>query len=724
MQNLQLSFNQFLHRCQQSAWRGLLHIAGKQNWARQCLENILAEHPELSPVHVQNNVQHLQSQLGSESHCLVIDAFQGFNPNMLGMASATLRAGGILILLTPPLGRWQVFPDPDYDRMLGAIDERVQHQRRFLQRAEQVLSGCQHYLRLQQADQADEKEGCWQVAKCRLLDAEHCDEWKIQAGAEQKQAVASIKKVALGRANRPLVLMADRGRGKSAALGIASAELMQEKSIHVAIASVSPHSVERLFFHLAKGLRQQVGKTEYTFQESSAHFYAIDELLQLKPKCQLLIIDEAAAIPVHLLQQCVQHFKRIVFSTTVKGYEGNGRGFELRFLPYLLKQSPQLKMMQLSQPLRWRSGDPLEKAVNSLLLLDLDSCTYEADNIFSNLEAVTLPEPSCEQATYFIELQQNDLMQNEVLLRQFFLLLVNAHYQTSPDDLRMILDHPALKLFVLIQEKQLVAAAVILQEGELNQQWQEKLRQGRRPSGHLLPQVLCHEGFPQALEHSYWRVVRIAVQPELQRKKRGQVLLKAIEQRCTADFLAASFSLSNDVLPFWQSQGFAVCRLGSQKSSSTGQFSVVVSKAQHKTAEHLQHTLRAQYQDNLPLLFLSFNQTLDAKMALLLLKDLNYPCHTNDQEQVLRFAEGKAGLEQVFPYLFRWLLHTVGQGKVGAGHLLLIDKVLLNKNWQQLSSLYNLSGRKAVEMQMRKTLVVELGLTEQVQHDGVKGGLA
>lgn len=679
----------FIENCQHTAWRGLIHIAGDRVWTQQCLTAVLAEFPELKPSGVDNNVQLLQRQLGSEVDCLLIDAFQGFNPNMLGMASARLNAGGLLILLSPSLSAWQNYQDPDYQRMLGSIDAELKHQGRFLERAARHFSQCRQVIRLQAASMAEGAEGSYVIAARQLIEPhppERKFSWPEQAYQEQQYAIEQIKKVARGRAHRPLLISADRGRGKSTALGIACAHLLQEKTISIALSSVSSDSVTQLLYHLAKQLQQAPGATEYRFNQSLLRFYAIDELLQVKPDCQLLVIDEAAAIPVHLLQRCVQGFKRIVFSTTVKGYEGNGRGFELRFLRFLQRHNSQLKHIRLSQPLRWREGDALEQTVNQLLLLDLD-------------ESKTTSVTACQQPIFLV-LRQQELHKDETLLRQFFFLLVNAHYQTSPDDLRMLLDHPQVKLFALVQSGQLLAAAIIMQEGQLSSPWVEKLKQGRRPAGHLLPQLFFNQGFEHALAQSYWRIVRIAVQPGLQRQGLGQCLLQAIEQQCHADFLAASFSLSSDVLSFWQAQGFSLCRLGSHKSSATGQYSVVLGKPLSADAQALQTKLRQQLQVDLPLQLLTENQNLDALSASLLFDDLDYCYRAEDAWRVERWVEAKLGFEQVFPALRRCLLAGLGRAEYGVSDLL-VDKVLLNKNWQQLGIQYNLPGRNAIEQAMR-----------------------
>ena len=52
----------------------------------------------------------------------------------------------------------------------------------------------------------------------------------------------------------------------------------------------------------------------------------------------------------------------MVFASTVSGYEGNGRGFEIKFLPELEKLYPQWKAANITTPYRWKKNDPLERA--------------------------------------------------------------------------------------------------------------------------------------------------------------------------------------------------------------------------------------------------------------------------------------------------------------------------------------------------------------------------
>ncbi|MEI8631519.1 hypothetical protein P4S72_04165 [Vibrio sp. PP-XX7] len=68
------------------------------------------------------------------------------------------------------------------------------------------------------------------------------ESFQLQRYQQQEHVIQSIIHVVEGHRKRPLVMIADRGRGKSSALGIAAAMLMQRRptfTIMVTAPSVS-----------------------------------------------------------------------------------------------------------------------------------------------------------------------------------------------------------------------------------------------------------------------------------------------------------------------------------------------------------------------------------------------------------------------------------------------------------------------------------------------------
>jgi len=64
----------------------------------------------------------------------------------------------------------------------------------------------------------------------------------------------------------------------------------------------------------------------------------------------LVLIDEAASIPLPLLESFIKQHSRMIFATTEHGYEGSGRGFALRFKKILNEFCPQWKSARLETP--------------------------------------------------------------------------------------------------------------------------------------------------------------------------------------------------------------------------------------------------------------------------------------------------------------------------------------------------------------------------------------
>jgi tRNA(Met) cytidine acetyltransferase len=82
----------------------------------------------------------------------------------------------------------------------------------------------------------------------------------------------------------------------------------------------------------------------------------------------VLLVDEAAALPVRLLEDLLAA-PSVAFTTTIHGYEGAGRGFSVRFRDRLAESDHEVREVDLADPIRYAGGDPVEVwAFHALLL--------------------------------------------------------------------------------------------------------------------------------------------------------------------------------------------------------------------------------------------------------------------------------------------------------------------------------------------------------------------
>ncbi|WGZ95336.1 MAG: GNAT family N-acetyltransferase [Candidatus Thiothrix putei] len=456
--------------------------------------------------------------LGQACDALVFDAHSGFDVNAFAAVSGTLRGGGTLFLLIPPLDAWAAFPDPDYRRFIPYPYQPEDVRGRFLQRLVRLLK----------------------VA------------WQGRSGFSPtvglKSDLQAVAVTTILQANAPVVLTADRGRGKSAALGMAASQL-QAGGKRVLLTAPSRATVATVFKHA----------------EFPPLFFAPDDLLQTLPQGDVLLVDEAAAIPVPLLLKMLEHYPRCVFSTTLHGYEGSGRGFALRFQKELDVRVPSWQAVRLHTPIRWAEKDPLEHFINRALLLDAD-----------------VEEGVCNTPLHPIyrQLNRDELAANEPFLRQLFGLLITAHYQTRPSDLRQMLDAPDISIHVLEQEGMILAVALLSREGGLDAELTAAIHAGmRRPHGHPVPQTLTfHAKIPRAAELICERVMRIAVHPDWQNHGLGAQLLQYLlgfATRSEADYVGVSYAMTPPLLRFWERAGFVLARVGFRKDTASGSRSVV-----------------------------------------------------------------------------------------------------------------------------------------------------
>jgi tRNA(Met) cytidine acetyltransferase len=633
------------------------------------------------------------SLLGNEVDALVFDAWAGFDPDAFGALTGSLRAGGLLILLVPVLQSWATYEDPQKQRITVFPFEARDVGGRFLQRLARLVSDDQHSVLIEQ--------GC--VTRLPLaMDAQAVDvDPEITDAAcetlDQQQAVEAIIKVANGHGRRPVVLVSDRGRGKSAAFGIAAARLLQQGKQRIVVTAPRREAAETTLRH-ADYLAPK--------PEGQLVFVAPDELLNETSPVDLVLVDEAAAIPTPLLEALLKRFSRIAFATTVHGYEGTGRGFALRFSRVLNEHTNSWKSLQLETPVRWAPGDPLENLVFRMLALGAEPASANCFDGFSDME------------NYSLQVLDRDALANdESLLSELFGLLVQAHYRTRPLDLRHMLDGPNLEIYVLRAGKHVAATALVASEGGFDVQAAEAIWAGRsRPHGHLLPETLtAHLGLLSAPVLRAARIMRLTVHPALQRRGLGSRLIREVTGRAAGqgcDYVGASFGATPELLNFWQQPGWLPVRISIQKGASSGSHSALLLKPLTPSGHDLQQSARQRFFAQFPDQLSDSLSTLEPALVIALLRQADEfapVLDAADHSDLQAFAHACRLAEVTIGSLWRFTMKCCMCGE-GVNNLstvqrnLLVARVLQKRPWPACVQLTGLTGRKQALQALRHTL--------------------
>lgn len=475
----------------------------------------------------------LKNVLGHTYHAILLDFSKGVNLSALAILAGTIEGGGSLILHLGP--DWLDKPDEELGRFLPWPLTPGQQRSFYKTLFWQSLTDIESPFTEQ-----------WPTKIESQPESQTCD--ARQLTQDQQNLVRAIN------SSEPEnhLLLAPRGRGKSYALGQLLANAHNAGQSVMATASAPQNAVT----------------LKEAYERNSRHlktpFSAPDALLASSDHYDLLVVDEAASLPLPVLDDLQEKASTLVFSTTDYGYEGSGRGFGLKFKEHLKNQAKPMFEHRLTEPLRWADNDPLERWLDDLLFKE-----YEADITYSE-------QPEC--------LQGQEWLSHPKLLDQAFALLVNAHYQTTPDNKRWLVDDPSVKCFLHYKSNQLIGVALISEEGLLPEPLAREVAQGRRrPRGHLLPQsLLAHEGIEDAANYLYWRVSRIAIAPHVRHQGHGSRLLTIIQryaQQNDVDFVSTSFAATADVLKFWQVNGYVSVRLGTSKDQASGHYSLMMIKA-------------------------------------------------------------------------------------------------------------------------------------------------
>lgn len=677
----------------QTQYRSAVQVSLDQDDAQQLIEAYIEKRGlcgtqvawfgEKLASHSQSSIRYYEYNqgnqiLGQEVELLVFDLSLGFDANSFSAATGALKGGGLVLLLNPQqlnshysktwllthIEQWPVIHDLTLPLTFSPLTDIVS--------ATAVNPAVPRFIQGKTEDQC--------------------------------QAIENIKKVLLGHRKRPLVMTAHRGRGKSACLGMATAELMIDKKRNIFITAPTVKAVKCVFEHAVKELHvkdQALMITQHSryaltlSNGSSLQFIASDELILNKPECDLLLVDEAAALPLSILKKMTEHYHRMVFSSTVHGYEGCGRGFTLKFMQWLDENRKGWKRLLLRQPIRWHEGDPLERWLFDTFLL--------ACELPCSANSIT--------DIHLQRIEKTELLENTSLLQSVFGLLINAHYQTTPNDFFQLLDDDAMELYVVLTQSSMIGCILTNNEGKLSDNIIADIQQGkRRPKGHLVATHLSnHLSLVEPAKQVSVRIMRIAIHPDHQGQRIGQQSLIQLQEHLKGkvDFISTSFGATEELIHFWSRQ-FYLVKLGYHRDQASGCHSAMMVTPLSIDAHDWIASVHERFSQEFKFLLSNIFQHLEVSVVMAILS-----CQRNVSPQIEKsalidhYCKGGNSFESVFFELsqFIWPL-LCDEKNIKQGHewKSIIAKVLQQQSWQQVSEAYHLSGRKAIEQHIKQVI--------------------
>ncbi|KAL2342979.1 hypothetical protein Fmac_004264 [Flemingia macrophylla] len=511
--------------------------------------------------------------LGNTFGMCVLQDFEALTPNLLARTIETVEGGGLVVLLLRSLSSltslYTMVMDV-HDRF--RTESHSEAARRFNERFLLSLASCKACVvmddelnilpissHIRSITPVSVKEESDQLSKAEQdlkdLKEQLCEDFPVGplirkcCTLDQGRAVVTFLDSILDKTLRSTVaLLAARGRGKSAALGLSISGAIAVGYSNIFVTAPSPENLKTLFHFVTEGLKaldykehedfdkvESVNKTIVRINIYKRHRQTVQYILphehEKLSQVELLVVDEAAAIPLPVVKSLLGPYL-VFLSSTVNGYEGTGRSLSLKLMQQLEEKSHLstkstndtgsgclFKKIELSESIRYASGDPIECWLNSLLCLDVS-------NTIPNLSR--LPPPSvCD--LYYVN--RDTLFSyhrdSELFLQRMMALYVASHYKNSPNDLQLMADAPAHHLFVLLgpvdeSKNQLPDILCVIQvclEGQISRKSAiQSLSDGHQPFGDQIPWKFCEQFrdtvFPSL---SGARIVRIATHPSATR---------------------------------------------------------------------------------------------------------------------------------------------------------------------------------------------------------------
>ena len=660
-----------------------------------------------------------EKYLGTTVQFLVMDLTKDLKPNDVGRLVGIVEGGGIVIFLTPPWDTWDTFrtifketltvpgfPDPRHIFITWIKRKLLSHDGIGIYDADnnKVIK------RLELKRELKPYTKSINIPKERLFPIEIYEHALTMDQVNVIKIMEYFYEKPKEGTKKVLVLTADRGRGKSCAIGIGIVGLLClfrkiKPRFRALVTSPEPSNVQSLMSLAAKvldklGYKYDVVKRGGDVVEIRGDRFSIEywePIVIPKLKGDLVVVDEAAGIHVPLLYKILNAHNRIVFSTTIHGYEGAGRGFSVRFLKRLRSmENVLLYQYEMTEPIRYNYEDPVEEWQFKTLLLDAEPADLDERDL-EDIEAKRL---------VYVKYDPRDLFENEEELRQLFGIYVLAHYRNEPDDLGMLADAPHhIVRAVKTKTGKVVCAIQIAQEGPIKPEMVEELLKGGKIPGNIIPdRFLKHVRLVEFADTVGWRIVRIATHPAVQGKGIGSWALEKVFEEVkekNLDWLGSGFGVTEELLRFWIKNGFSVVHISPDRNPVSGEYTVLVIKPANERTSKLIEVAKLEFKlkllNSMPINY----RELEPEVAYLLLDTEPYLyCEKPTRalspiavDRLWTYCEGPMTFEAAADLMhvvakLHWLTAKQARPQLSKLHeLLLISKALQGLSWDEVAEL-------------------------------------
>ncbi|MEM3745241.1 MAG: GNAT family N-acetyltransferase, partial [Candidatus Bathyarchaeia archaeon] len=663
--------------------------------------------------------------LGTTNDMLIMDMSVGARPNDIGRLVETVKGGGLVVLYNLDLKVDKPWETSIHRNLLYSLHPQRSLNKRFEEFFVRKLLEAQGIWVLDN----------WKILKGELLNPPKTIReqpklpekskflgklYELALTEDQVRALQIIEET-IGRERQrrsALLITSNRGRGKSALLGLSAAMLIYLGVRKILVTAPNSEESQIVFGMIEKGLETlgmnftretREGMPRIKCKRGSVEFNLPQKAL--KESANILMVDEAAGIPVPLLFTFAEKFPKVIFASTVHGYEGAGRGFSLRFLRALQQDKGiTLQKIELKEPIRYAPNDPVEKWLYEALLLDAEP---------ADLDETIVKEIKPEECRY----ERVDLDQwfrfDEKRLREFIGIYVLAHYRNRPDDLLILGDAPHHSARAVIAKSgEIIAALHIAEEGKMRRELIDLVISGNPPPGNLIPSCII-KYYPLYSEFARLkgiRIVRIAVHPELIGRGIGSLAIKnlcneAIDEGF--DWVGASFGADKVLLNFWLKNGFIPVHISPMRNIVSGEYSVAVIRPLSDKAESLAKEIYMEFKIRLLNSLQDTYFSLEPEVAVQLLNvnkwdHLEKPNLTRSQiDRLLSYVKGSLTYEGACDAIRQILAsHFMSSGKPRlplnpVDEVKLVARCLQCRSWDRVANIVKVSSVD-LKYEMRK----------------------